>query len=139
MVFHSNNDCFVHLVAYDLTRTGFSQISFFHFYSPFNLLAKKLIYAYLSSLCDHRLDTGDILLTSLILLVLSNWFVAFWNLKLKSSFLAATNSSFNSLLIFLLILYKCISFHCYHRLLSLREKRFCICKVIYALQVEVPL
>ncbi len=32
----------------------------------------------------------------LILAVLSSWFVAFWNLKLKSSFLAATNSSFNS-------------------------------------------
>ena len=34
--------------------------------------------------------------TSLILLVLSSWFVAFWNLKLKSSFLAETNSSAKS-------------------------------------------
>ena len=38
--------------------------------------------------------------TSLILLVLSNWLVAFWNLRLKSSFFAATNSSFNSAAVF---------------------------------------
>ena len=60
MVFHGNNDCFVHLVAYDLTRTGFSQISLFHFYSPFNHSGKEADIRLSSSLCDHRLDTCDI-------------------------------------------------------------------------------
>lgn len=86
MVFHGNNDCFVHLVAYDLTRTGFSQISLFHFYSPFNH-SGKLISAYRQCCLIIVWIRAIFFLTSLILLVLSNWFVAFLESQLKSSFL----------------------------------------------------
>ena len=34
MVFYCNDDCLVHLVAYNLTNSRFSQVSF-HGYTPF--------------------------------------------------------------------------------------------------------
>ena len=54
MVFNSNNDGFVHLIADNLTHAGFSQISF-HDY--------VLLYSLFRSVCllsDYCLDSGNI-------------------------------------------------------------------------------
>ena len=82
VVLNGYDDRLIHLIADNLTRTCFSQISLFHGLSP-SYRPASVIRVWIRAI---------FFLTSLILLVLSNWFVAFWNLKLKSSFLAATNS-----------------------------------------------
>ncbi len=61
VVLNGNNDRLIHLVADNLPRTGFSQISLFHGLSPFDGLQESPnISSGSSSLCDQSLNARNI-------------------------------------------------------------------------------
>ena len=104
---------------------AFTQISFHEYVPPF--YSTRLLQPVS---CDDSLNSCDILANLFdSCLCYPSWLVAFWNLRLKSSFFAATK--FIRLILQLILLFKSstylLIFTVITAFLSLHEKRFYIC------------